>query len=230
MSRDVIANIRNAFEKLKSKYRFFVSEADFQHALAMELERYFPDNVYCEFPAHLKYKDNGEQKLIHIDIMVQDDDDWYPIELKYKTRKIQSKDIYCDTGIKICEILRTHSAQDINACEFWKDVLRIERLVVPPNKNIKSGVCIMVTNDPIYYKALEENNRSSSVIWRDFLLNDGLKTECNCTKQWHSHALWTKKYPPLDIKNSYECKWEQFYSVEDSEFKSLFIEVKRPNV
>ena len=222
--------IRKAFNNLQSKNRFFVSEADFQHALAVELEKYFPDNVYCEFPAYVKYKDNEEQKLIHIDIMVQDGDDFYPIELKYKTRKIQSKDIYCDTGIKICEILRTHSAQDINAYEFWKDVLRIERLVVPPNKNIKSGVCIMVTNDPIYYKPVKENKKAEEVIWADFLLNDGLEAPCDRPKCWHSDAKWTKKYPPLDIKNSYECKWEQFCSVEDSEFKSLFIEVKRPNV
>lgn len=226
----VIEKIREAFGNLQSKNRFFVSEADFQHVLAIELEKYFPDNVYCEFPAYVKYKDNDEQKLIHIDIMVQDGDDLYPIEMKYKTRKIQSKDIYCNTGIKISEILRTHSAQDINAYEFWKDVLRIERLVVPPNKNIKSGVCIMVTNDTIYYKSVEENKKAEEVIWTDFLLNDGLEAQCDRPKCWHSDAKWTKKYPPLDIKNSYECKWEHFCTVEGSEFKSLFIEVKRPDV
>ena len=97
----VIDKIQEAFNNLKAQNRFFVSEADFQHALAMELEKYFPDNVYCEFPAYVKYKDNEEQKLIHIDILVQDGNDLYPIELKYKTRKIQSKDIYRNTGIQI---------------------------------------------------------------------------------------------------------------------------------
>lgn len=226
----VVKKIREAFGNLQSKNRFFVSEADFQHALAMELEKYFPDNVYCEFPVYSNYLNKKKRQIIHIDIMVQHRGVLYPIELKYKTRQIKSEKYYKNTNICIKDVLRTHSAQDINAYEFWKDVRRIECLSLSDNSQITSGVCIMITNDPIYYKALEENNKSSSVIWRDFLLNDGLKTECNCTKQWHSHALWTKKYPPLDIKNSYECKWEHFCTVEKREFKSLFIEVKRPNV
>lgn len=224
----VIKKIRKAFKKLQSKNRFFVSEADFQHAFAMELEKYFPDNVYCEFPAYVKYDNVEKGRLIHIDIMVQDGNDLYPIELKYKTRKIQSTKIYCDTGIKINEILRTHSAQDINAYEFWKDVRRIECLASADSSTIAAGVCIMITNDPIYYKSVEENKNAGEIIWTDFLLNDGLVTQCEHPKCWNSDAKWTKNYPALDIKNRYKCKWEPFCEVENSKFKSLFLEVKRP--
>jgi len=224
----VMKKIRKAFKKLQSKNRFFVSEADFQHAFAMELEKYFRGRVYCEFPVCSNYLNKKKHQIIHIDIMVQHRGVLYPIELKYKTRQIKSEKDYKNTKICIKDVLRTHSAQDINAYEFWKDVRRIECLASADSNTIAAGVCIMITNDPIYYKAFEDNNASNNVIWRDFLLNDGLETECNCTKRWHSRASWTKKYPPLGIKNTYKCKWESFCEVENSKFKSLFLEVKRP--
>ena len=49
---DVINNIKLAFLNLKNKNCFFVSEADFQHCFAMELERVFNGmaTVLLEFP------------------------------------------------------------------------------------------------------------------------------------------------------------------------------------
>ena len=45
---DVFKKIRKAFDNLEK--RIFVSEADFQHALAMKLERYFKGRVRLEYP------------------------------------------------------------------------------------------------------------------------------------------------------------------------------------
>lgn len=102
---DVISGIKEAFSNISGQ-RFFVSEADFQHSLAIELHKIFNDTaqIILEFPI----KKPGEQRIIHIDIMVIKDGDFYPIELKYKTRPIKSEKLYENTKIPVSELLADH--------------------------------------------------------------------------------------------------------------------------
>ena len=84
---DAIKNIKKAFLNLKNKNRFFVSEADFQHSFAMELEKIFNGTatILLEFPI----EQNG--RIIYTDIMLVYKQYLYPIELKYKTKIITSR-------------------------------------------------------------------------------------------------------------------------------------------
>ena len=54
---DAIKNIKKAFLNLKNKNRFFVSEADFQHSFAMELEKIFNGTatILLEFPIGMSF-------------------------------------------------------------------------------------------------------------------------------------------------------------------------------
>ena len=84
---DVIAEIKEAFSRM-SRQRFFVSEADFQNTFAIELHKIFNNSakIILEFPI----KKPDDKRIIHIDIMIIKDGNFYSLELKYKTRPIKS--------------------------------------------------------------------------------------------------------------------------------------------
>jgi len=66
--------------QLKNKRKVFHSEADFQFALAWELQLQYPDgSIRLEYPP-------PHDPTKYVDILVRLGDDVYPIELKYKTK------------------------------------------------------------------------------------------------------------------------------------------------
>ncbi|MEG0826687.1 MAG: hypothetical protein RR404_04390, partial [Bacilli bacterium] len=73
-------NIELVMSKLKQRRKIFTSEADFQFELATVIKEEYPKTKirleYCpEFDSNM-----------HIDILIIIDDNWIPIELKYKTK------------------------------------------------------------------------------------------------------------------------------------------------
>lgn len=217
---DVINNIKLAFLNLKNKNCFFVSEADFQHCFAMELERVFNGmaTVLLEFPI----EQHG--RIIYIDIMLVHGQSLYPIELKYKTKIIPSEKLYGLTGLPIKKILKDHNAVDINGYNFWKDINRIEQLV--ENNQVVAGVCIMITNDRFYWSGKWRSNSKGF----PFRTLQG-KYRCGTFKWQHDNLdnipKWIMQHPGFEIKNDYEFQWCDFCDTGDKNgiFKSLFIEI-----
>ena len=221
---DAIKNIKKAFLNLKNKNRFFVSEADFQHSFAMELEKIFNGTatILLEFPI----EQNG--RIIYTDIMLVYKQYLYPIELKYKTKIIPSEQLYGFTGLPIKKILKNHNAVDINGYNFWKDINRIEQLV--ENNQVVSGVCIMITNDKFYWTGNWKNN-SKGYPFRTVqgkYLYGNLKWQHN---DLNHIPKWIKQHPGFEIKNDYEFLWSNFCDTGDKNglFKSLFIEIPQKN-
>lgn len=136
---------------LSSNRPFFYSEADFQHCLAKALMEYGP--VYLEYPL------DG----IHIDIMLEEDGWYYPIELKYKTSTIECADLFNNTTR-----LKNHGAADLARYDFWKDVFRIEQLKKKyVNAKVKEGYAIILTNDSKLWKT----PNPKTIISQKFLLD-----------------------------------------------------------
>jgi hypothetical protein len=102
-------------DKLRSKRRIFCSEKDFQFALAWEIQKcYDKSNIRLEYCPNL-------EKNVHIDIIVELDNKYYPIELKYKTKTFIGKDNNENY------FLKNQGAQDIGKYDYLKDIQRIEQ-------------------------------------------------------------------------------------------------------
>ena len=118
--------------KMSANRQYFYSEADFQHNLANALRR-------AGYTVYLEYPVGG----YHIDIILEDNGIFYPIELKYKTCLTRCKDLFNNNTT-----LKNHGASDIARYSFWQDVYRIEQLKVSlTGRKFAEGYVIILTND-----------------------------------------------------------------------------------
>ena len=76
----MVLDIMQVIERLKTKRKVFVSEADFQFEFAWVMKELYPD-----YKIRLEYCPSYDRKM-HIDVLVITDSGWIPIELKYKTK------------------------------------------------------------------------------------------------------------------------------------------------
>lgn len=125
-------------EALSSIRPVFHSEADFQHALALQLERDYPG-----IDLRLERRPLPGRP-IYTDIWLTLDGINYAIELKYKTRGAT-----VDVRGERFE-LANHGAQDIGKHDFWKDVQRVEEVCdsVPHTR----AAVVFLTNDQTYWR------------------------------------------------------------------------------
>ena len=215
-----IADIHHCLHTLSQKRPFFVSEADFQHCFALELENY-GFSVFLEFPiTHV-----GTKKVSYIDLVVWDNDGktCHPIEFKYKTKAVQCYGLPIHNPFP----LKTHSATDINRYLFWKDVFRIEQIMHPLHSN--RGYVIFLTNDDNYWTPsgantidalfrLHSSMRVQSVYWQN-------------TDLAPSYLAGTVLYPSFTLSRPYIVpQWIDYskgfsQTKINSTFKSLTIEV-----
>jgi len=141
-------NIHAAMEALRQKRPIFHAEKDFQFALAVELQRAYPDaKIRLERPFPMERK-------VHIDILIQWNGLWFPIELKYEKKKLKvtvDGELYDLPG----------GAHDIDMHDCVKDICRLERLV-QTRDSFGAGYALWLSNDtdywdasyqPTYYKA-----------------------------------------------------------------------------
>lgn len=115
----------------------FHSEADFQHALAWQVQ------VTCP-KLHVRLE-TRPQPGVHLDVLVVDPADGFrlAVELKYLTDH-WSGDIDGETFN-----LMRQSASDVRGYDSIKDIGRVERLVATGYAD--AGAVIILTNDPIYW-------------------------------------------------------------------------------
>jgi len=219
---NVINNIKTAFLNLKNKNRFFVSEADFQHSFAMELEKVFNGDavVLLEFPIE------QQNRIIYVDIMVVYKNELYPIELKYKTKTIESDSLYMNTNIPVKRILRKQGAQDLAGYELWKDINRIETLI--KDGFATSGVCIFITNDMYYLRG------KCDVDAQAFAFRLGTGSHYHGAYHWNIDTKtqipsYINKKKGFYIYNDYLFDWQDFYMYDavNGIFKFLFLEIPR---
>lgn len=192
--------------QLKNKRKIFHSEADFQFALAWEIQICYP-----VAKVRLEYRPPEIEPNMYIDILVIIDGIWYPIELKYKTVKCTKA-----SGGEIFK-LKNHGAQDLGRYDYLLDIMRIEQFskyIDPFGK----GYALMLTNDPLYW------GQSSKIdtIDREFRLIDGFEKAGNL--KWAEHAgLGTTRgrEEPIILSNNYLMQWEE-YSKLDNERSGTF--------
>ena len=137
-------NITAIIEALRGKRIVFHSEADFQFALAWEIQQHYPDAaIRLEYPP-------PDDPTKYIDLLVRLNNSVYPIELKYKSKLFSAM-----VGGERYH-LKNHGAQDLGKYDFVKDIYRLEAFR-SHLADYREGYAIWMTNDPSYWNAPKSN-------------------------------------------------------------------------
>lgn len=203
-------DIKSAIETLKSKQKVFHSEADFQFSLAWELQKILPNaKIRLEYCPIF----DGD---MHIDIYIVDDGKSYPIELKYKTRKI--------TQVIDGEQynLKNQSAQDVGRFDYLYDINRIEKVKALDPK-FTSGYAIILTNDSAYWKAPNFKNTVDAA----FRIHDGKTVTGHLSWGENAGVGTTKGRDPFELFGEYRMTWLPYSTINANygDFKYCLIEV-----
>jgi len=198
-------------ETLRGKRPVFHSEADFQFALAWEIQlAYRQAELRLEYPpAH----DPGKR----IDIFVRMDGCAYPIELKYAQKKLEvtyAGEDYC---------LKNHGAQDLTAYDFVKDICRVEEFAgqLP---GFQCGYVIWLTNDPYLWR----EPTTPAAGYAQFSVHSGAVKQ-GCMAWGESMGIGTTKgRGPLALRGSYPIIWNKYsnFDVRDGLFRYALMHVE----
>lgn len=127
------------------------------------------DKVHLEYDVPVKELDQRlkQQGLspypwgnnLRMDLVVEKNGVFVPIELKYRTKSIKRSgrhnDRFGETMSSPVVILKNQAAQNEGRYDFWKDVHRIE-LVTHSFNNVAGGIALFVTNDESYFQKPNE--------------------------------------------------------------------------
>ena len=201
-------DIDHLMKGLSKQRPIFHSEADFQHALAWRIHKTMPD---CQ--VRLEYPFLHEKKRRYLDI-------WLPteriaIELKYRTRKIEMD---CDDE---SFALTNQNAQDEGQYDYLWDLQRLEYLVKDKEQSARTGVAVLLTNDPFYWNA-------PSCGWKDttdaaFRLHESRRITDNLVGRIKSRR------DPVYLNGSYKMRWKDYSNFpgeKDGKFRYLAVSVQ----
>ncbi len=205
-------DIHAIIEVLRNKRPVFHSEADFQFALAWEIQLRYPTAS-----VRLEYPPEGDPNK-YIDIIVQFEGYIYPIELKYKT-----KQFHAIAGGESFH-LKNHGAQDLGKYDYVKDICRIETF----SDHIigyKQGYAIWLTNDPYYWN----EPRSSDAGYTQFSVHHGVikEGELSWGKNMGIGSIHGRE-KPLTLVNKYTISWYDYSMLNAANGKFMYALITVP--
>lgn len=189
-------------EFLRKNTMLFYNERDLQVNLALFLKgKGYYDNVFLEYslPTEKLYPNVKSSADVRIDIVVEKNGKYIPIELKYKTEKVIGK--LCRFGEEFLNtrILKKQSAQNIGKYSFWKDIERVER-IKENFKNVQSGFCVFITNDKSY-------TQTSGGATAPFSMEAGIPHTGDLN--WDGDVELAKRLSTISLKNKHTIeKWD----------------------
>ena len=196
---------QDVFAFLKSNEELLFNERDFQMHLATWLRN--STNAYDDVDVEYYVPRSELQKYVwdselRLDIVVKKDDEYCPVELKYKTKKVERQICRFDEKLdnKVV-VMKNQGAQDLGMYDFWKDVRRVE-LVRKRFAKVKNGLAVFVTNDLLYTK--ESRPKSNN-----YLLNMS-EGKHSAIKHWQNpESTCAKTHPDFEVEKEYSIKWHQ---------------------
>ena len=192
------------------------------HYDRVEVEYYVPFQELQRLNPSLTTSNFPWDSDLYVDIVVEKDGQFVPIELKYPTKDIKGS--FSRFGVAVTAkvpMLKNQGAQDIVRYNYWKDVRRIEALRQAYAATIVGGLAVMVTNDPSY----RTSPTSNSFGYSRFSIKDGRVV----TQPQDRYMAWQNKvkvattHPKLEIDNSYVIQWQQM--PKNSGFWYLILDV-----
>ena len=191
---------------LKSNDELLFNERDFQMHLATWLRgstNHYDDvdvEYYVPCQELQKVGNYVWESELRLDVVVKKDGEYCPVELKYKTKKVERKIARFDEDLTDdVVVMKNQGAQDLGMYDFWKDVRRVE-LVCKRFERVKGGLAVFVTNDPLYTKASRPNSNN-------YLLNM-TEGKHSVVKHWQNpESTCAKTHPDFEVENEYSIKW-----------------------
>ena len=207
-------DVNKLIEDLARERPVFHSEADFQHALALHINK-----VVLNASVRLEYKPDREKRE-YIDL-------WLPsrevaVELKYLTRGLDF-DHKCERFS-----LRDQGAQDTRRYDFLKDIQRLEQLSASKRTDVQAGLAILLTNDHLYWDPPTRETNDAQ-----FRLHAARTIKGKM--EWSPETSpGTKKgrEAPICLRDPYDLKWQEYSEVGDGasrRFRYLAIHVGCPS-
>ena len=188
---------------LESNDELLFNERDFQMHLATWLRgsdnNY--DDVDVEYYVPKTELDNyvwGRE--LRLDIVVKKAGEYCPVELKYKTKKVKRQITRFDEDLTDdVVVMKNQGAQDLGMYDFWKDVRRVE-LVRNRFRNVKGGLAVFVTNDPLYTKASKPTSNN-------YLFGMAEGTH-GTAKHWaNPESTCAKTHRNFEVEREYSIEW-----------------------
>jgi len=203
--------IETILKQLAAIRPVFHSEHDFKFAIAWTIQTLFPS-------ARVRLEVNiGEiDKKEYIDIGIRNEDQFWALELKYKTRDMVI--LSDDETFR----LSNHGAQDCGRYDYIKDITRLERFTGKPNT---TGYAVMLTNDDSYWRA----TNNSLTVDSDFRIHEG-RTLQGILKWGAGASDGTMKgrTAPLILKNAYPLHWADYSELPENgpnKFRYLLLKI-----
>ena len=194
----------DVFAFLESNEELLFNERDFQMHLATWLRnsanRY--DDVDVEYYVPRQelegYVWDSELRL---DVVVKRDGEYCPVELKYKTRKVERKISRFDEALSDdVVVMKNQGAQDLGMYDFWKDVRRVE-LVRNRFERVKGGLAVFVTNDSFYTKGSKPTSNN-------YLFGMAGEAARSTKKHWaNPESSCAKTHPNFEVEKEYNIEW-----------------------
>lgn len=205
--RQTLINNINTF--LANHVGFFHSEEEVQILLAKYLLNTGEyDDIFVEYYVNRQLIHNypwNNDKKISVDIVVRVDNNYIPIEIKYKTkRQIFPHHVFgSQTNVELAE----QGAQNEGCYSFWKDIKRIEILQETFNLN-NSGLVLFITNDLSYLR-----QPRADVQYGPFSIHQGRQVVQDYFLNWDDtrkaiKADRAEKFPGFTIANDYTINWQ----------------------
>lgn len=199
---------------LRSNEKLFFNERDLQMNLATWLRKSENnyDNVDIEYYVPCQALNNYVWETeLRLDIVVKKDGKYCPVELKYKTKKVERQISRFDEFLseKII-VMKEQGAQNLGMYDFWKDVRRIE-LVRNRFKSVCGGLAVFLTNDVFYTKGSKpsSNNHLFSMIGN---------VPHSTKKHWSNpNSTCAKTHPNFEVEKAYDIEWHS-RKIDDIDF------------
>ncbi len=208
--------IADVLNELSKKRPVFHSEADFQHALAWTIhEKYSSLNIRLEKRVVL----NNEE--IYFDIFTFNDNKTVAIEVKYKTRNL-------DTAVNSEKFdLKNQGAQDQGRYDFIKDISRLEKALETYHDG--TGFAIFLTNDESYWKT---PTRGVNTADKAFRIHEGVTIQGTLSwKEGTSGGTMSGRSESIILKGGYMLNWNNYSDVEkqNGKFRYLLVKIAHGN-
>ncbi len=237
METTLLTNVYNDILRFitEEEQNLFFNERDLQMHLALYLLKSSNNYDDVEVEYYVPVFNNRKDKIlkeydwnseIRLDIIVMKNNEFLPVEIKYKTRNIQNSYGLSRFNKEIpdVDILKNQSAQNLGCYDFWKDVRRIEVIKNEYGKSVIGGIAIFLTNDSAYWN---ENIKKGSAYY-NFRLSAN-NTDTN--KKWTKNVAETviKKYPDFTLEQAYNSEWidkKGFKDYNDEFFRCYMVKVQ----
>jgi hypothetical protein len=206
-------NLNRILRALAKKRPIFHSEADFQRALAWEIQAADPTaSIRLELPV----PGDADRGRIYLDLLVKSRRQRCAIELKYKTAGMTA-DVRDERFS-----LANQGAPDIGRYDFLKDVTRLERYVASTKNSI--GYAILLTNDEKYWNEADPNTTSA-----EFSIHHAREIRPDIEMRWALHTGFVGgREQGILLESSYACSWANYSTVAGRQFRYLLLKVAQP--